>query len=131
MFLEEPLVLPLEIVLEHDAPDFRALLAKTFLGAQVGAIERGVVRQLARPADPGVELLMTLVVAVAPMALEQAASAFRKRHDSLAPVERDAPHQTLDLAGVDGTRRRADRGGRFQRPPERPRPSPACGCLRR
>jgi hypothetical protein len=38
---------------------------------------------------------MTLVVAVAPVTLEQAASPFRKRHNPLAPIERNAPHQTL------------------------------------
>jgi hypothetical protein len=45
VLLEPLLVLPLEIVLQDDATDVRALLAKTFFGAQVGTIERGVVRQ--------------------------------------------------------------------------------------
>jgi hypothetical protein len=60
VFLEKALVLSLQIVLQYHAPDLRALLAQTFLGTQVGAIERGVVRQLAGPADPGAELLVTL-----------------------------------------------------------------------
>src|SRR5437667_12168604 len=66
-----------------------------FLGAEVGAVERGVVRQLSRPADTRVELLPRLVVTVTTLALEQAASAIRKGHDSLASVEGHASHQPL------------------------------------
>ena len=58
MLLQPLLVLALELVLEDDATDVRALLAKPLLVAQVGAIELGVVRQLARPADAGVERLL-------------------------------------------------------------------------
>jgi hypothetical protein len=95
VLLEPLLVLPLEIVLQDDATDVRALLAKTFFGAQVGTIERGVVRQFPRPANPCAELLTTLVVAVSAMAFEQAASAIRQGHDSLTSVERHTAHQPL------------------------------------
>jgi hypothetical protein len=61
-FVQKTLVLPLEIVLEDHATDLRALLSETFLGAQVGTIERGVVRQLARPEDAGTERLASFVV---------------------------------------------------------------------
>ena len=87
MSLQPLLVLPLEVVLQDDAADLRALLAESLLGAQVGAIERGVVRQLPRPAHARVELLATFVVAVSTMAFKQAASAICKGHHSLATVE--------------------------------------------
>src|SRR4051812_42950276 len=85
--LQPLLILPLEVVLQDDAADLCALPAESLLGAQIGAIERGVVRQLPRPAHSRVELLAALVVAVATMALEQAASAIRKGHHPLAAVE--------------------------------------------
>ena len=103
VLLEPLLVLPLEVVLEHDATDVRALLAKPLLGAQVRAIERGVMRQFPRPADPCVELLMalvavtTLVVAIATVLLEQAAPAIGQCQNPFASVERYALHQTLIL----------------------------------
>jgi hypothetical protein len=93
--LQPLLVLPLKVVLQDDAADLRALLAESLLGAQVGAIERGVMRQFPRPADPSAELLTTLVVTVSAMAVEQTASALRQGHDSFASVERHASHQPL------------------------------------
>jgi hypothetical protein len=53
------------------------------------------VRQLAGPAHTGLELLTTLIVTVSTMAFEQAASAVRKRQDSLMPVEGHTPDQAL------------------------------------
>src|SRR6266850_2658886 len=53
------------------------------------------MRQLPRPADTGVELLMTFIVAVAPVTLEQAVATVCQRQNSLAPVERHASHQPL------------------------------------
>jgi hypothetical protein len=50
-FLKEPLVVPLELVIENDPPDLTALLANAPLGTLVSAIDVGVVRQLARLLD--------------------------------------------------------------------------------
>jgi hypothetical protein len=93
--LQPLLILPLEVVLQDDAADLRALLAESLRREQISAIERGVVRQLPRATHACVELLASLVVAVSTMALEQAASAIRKGHHPLASVERHASHQPL------------------------------------
>jgi hypothetical protein len=43
--VQEALIVALELVVEDDAPNPTALAAETFLGALVGAIDPGVVRQ--------------------------------------------------------------------------------------
>ena len=48
--LEPLLVLALEVVFENHTANVCPLSAEALLSAQVGAIERGIVRQLARPA---------------------------------------------------------------------------------
>jgi hypothetical protein len=47
--VEEPLVVPLELVIQDDAIDSRALFAEALLGALVDAIDVRVVRELTRP----------------------------------------------------------------------------------
>ena len=59
--VEEPLIVALELVVEDDAPDPSALAPESLLGALVGAIDLGVVRQLARLPEAGVEGLAGLV----------------------------------------------------------------------
>src|SRR5688500_14290192 len=46
--VEESLIVALQLVVEDDAPNPTALAAETLLGALVGAIDLGVVGQLAR-----------------------------------------------------------------------------------
>src|SRR5687767_11908559 len=53
--VEESLIVALQLVVEDDAPNPTALAAETLLGALVGAIDLGVVRQLARLSDTSVE----------------------------------------------------------------------------
>jgi hypothetical protein len=53
--MKEPLIVPLELVVEDDPPNPTALAAETLLGQLVGAIDLGVVRQLARLSETGVE----------------------------------------------------------------------------
>ncbi len=69
--LEPLLILALELVVEDDAPNLRALVAEPFLFSQVSAIELDVVRQLTRPADAGVEGLLPHIVAVAAVGFQE------------------------------------------------------------
>ena len=62
--VEESLIVALQFVVEDDAPNPTALAAETLVGALVGAIDLGVVRQLARLSDASVEGLARLVGAV-------------------------------------------------------------------
>ena len=62
--VEEPLIVALEFVVEDDTADAAALVPQSLVGALVGAIDLGVVRQLARLPDAGVEGLAGLVAAV-------------------------------------------------------------------
>ena len=61
VLLQPFLVFALELLLEDDAADFAALVPDLFLFAQLGAIQLRIVRQLARPADAGDEVLAALV----------------------------------------------------------------------
>jgi hypothetical protein len=69
--LEPFLILALELVVEDDAPNLRALVAEPFLFSQVGAIELDVVRQLSRPAHAGAEALLPRIVAVAAVGFQE------------------------------------------------------------
>ena len=53
--VQEPLIVALQLVVEDDAPNPPALVPEALLGALVGAIDLGVVRQLARLPEAGVE----------------------------------------------------------------------------
>ena len=80
--VQEPLIVALELVVEDDAPDPAASVPQSLLGALVGAIDLGVVRQLARLSDAGVEGLAGLVRAVVTfvsVGFEQVSSAVRQR----------------------------------------------------
>jgi hypothetical protein len=55
--VEESLIVALQLVVEDDAPNPTALAAETLLGALVGAIDIGVVGQLARLSETGIERL--------------------------------------------------------------------------
>src|SRR4051812_26859949 len=61
--LKEPLIVSLELVIENHTVDLATLVADAFLGALVSAIDVGVVGQLARLLDAGIEGLTGLVAA--------------------------------------------------------------------
>ena len=85
-FVEESLIVALQLVVEDDALNPTALAAETFLGALIGAIDLGVVRQLARLSDAGVEGLagfVGAVVTLVPVGLEQVTAAIRQRHGAI------------------------------------------------
>jgi hypothetical protein len=84
--VEESLIVALELVVEDDAPNPTALAAETLLGALIGAVDIGVVRQLARLSEAGMEGLTWFVRAVmTPVAvgLKQVTSAVRQRHGAI------------------------------------------------
>jgi hypothetical protein len=64
VFLKEPLVVPLEFVVQDDAVNSRALFAEAVLGALIGAINVRIVRELTRLSLACVEGLAGLVGAV-------------------------------------------------------------------
>jgi hypothetical protein len=87
VLLKEALVIPLELVVEDHSLDSAALLADALLGTLVGAINVGVVRQLARLFDAGVEGLTGLVAAVVArvaVGFKEVAAAGRQRHRAVA-----------------------------------------------
>jgi hypothetical protein len=81
--LKEPLIVPLELVIENHSVDLAALLANAFLGVLVSAIDVGVVGQLARLLDAVIEgltgLVATVVARVA-VSFKEVAAAGRQRH---------------------------------------------------
>ena len=84
--VQEALIVALQLVVEDDAPNPTALAAQTLLGALVGAIDLGVVRQLARLSEAGVERLAGLVravVALVSVGFEQVTSAVRQCHGAI------------------------------------------------
>ena len=86
--VEEPLVVPLQLVVEDDACDNRALLLEALGRSFVRAVELGVVRQFARLHEAGVERLRSAVAVGRPMSLQQFATAIRQRHEG-RPVATD------------------------------------------
>src|SRR3989442_14616334 len=87
--LRQPLlILALQFLFEDDAVDFGALFAEPFLLAQVSAIKLGVVRQLARPAHAGDEVLPALVVTIAAGGLPERVGAFSQSHGTFTPLKR-------------------------------------------
>jgi hypothetical protein len=98
--VEESLIVALQLVVEDDAPNPTALAAETLLGALVGAIDLGVVRQLARLSDAGVEGLAGLVGAVVTLVavgLEQVTPAVRQRDGAIVRAERRRANQPFVL----------------------------------
>ena len=84
--VQEPLIVPLELVVQDHSPDSAALLSEALLGALVGAIDLGVMRQLAGLPDAGVEGLTRLVetaVALIPVRFEKIAPAVCQRDSSI------------------------------------------------
>ena len=82
-FVQPPLVLALELVVQDDAIDAGAALQQPRLCLFVGAIDLDVVLQFARACEARVERLLVLVIAVS-VALEQAAAFLRQDHRVIA-----------------------------------------------
>src|SRR5262245_442034 len=95
VLLQEGLILALQVLFQDDAADVCSFLSQAILDAQISGVQRGVVRQLARPEDVRVERLLPLVVAIAAMRVEQMLPSVSQRHSSLASVEGDAADQSL------------------------------------
>lgn len=71
--------------------------AEAFRLFQVGAIELCIVRRLARPVGPRIERLASVIVAVSPVRLEQAAAAVGQHCRAVPTVDRHALDQPLLL----------------------------------
>ena len=131
--VQEALIVALELVVEDDAPNPTALAAETLLGALVGAIDLGVVRQLARLSDAGVEGLAGLVgavVALVAVGLEQVASAVGQDDGAVVRAERATCESAFVVRDARGSvascwNRRAGRGDRSRTRPETRRWSPS------
>src|SRR6476660_1264298 len=93
--LKEPLVIALELVVQNDALDARALIAQPLLGAFERAINGRIVRPLARLSQARVERLARLVcatIAIVAVGFQELTAAARQG----------------DRAVVGGPRRRAE-----------------------
>jgi hypothetical protein len=79
--LQELLVVTLQLVVEDDAPDLPAAGTEALLGELVRTINLGVVGQLARLPEAGVERLPGLVVALQAIRLEHVSTPARQDDD--------------------------------------------------
>ena len=93
-FLQELLVLPLELALHNDVPDVRAALTELAGGVAIGVVDARVVRQLAAIHAVAVAVA-ALVVAVAAMDLEQLTAAVGEDDCAVAFVERHRLQQAF------------------------------------
>ena len=132
--VQEPLIVALELVVQDDATDSAALLAQALLGALVGAIDLGVVGQLARLSEAGVERLAGLVKRSS-RSYRFASSRSRPRSvsddRSIVCAERRGPNQPflfeMSRFCVSSESHRGRREGHSRRRREMRRPSPASG----
>ncbi len=84
--LQELLVVTLQLVVEDDAPDVSAAGTEALLGALVRAVNLGVVSQLPRLPEAGVERLPGLVVALQAIRLEHVSTATCQDDDVTVPA---------------------------------------------
>ena len=91
--LQELLILALQVVLEDDAVDVRALVTQAFGFLEIGAVELRVVLQFAWLLDAVVERLPLARVRVHAAGFEQVAPFLGQRDDSVVAVEADGLHQ--------------------------------------
>ena len=106
--VEEPLIVALELVVENDAPNPAALASQAFVGALIGAIDLGVVRQLAGLPDAGVEGLAGLVAAVIALVavgLEEVAPAVGQGNGAVFGAERRRANQPFVLQMLEASSR--------------------------
>jgi hypothetical protein len=88
--VEESLIVALQLVVEDDAPNPTALAAEALLGALVGTIDVGVVRQLAGFSKARVEHLAWLpraFVSLMPIRFEQVSAAITENDGSIIRTE--------------------------------------------
>ena len=106
--VKEPLIVPLELVVDDDPADLAALSFQSLLRALVGAIDLCIVRQLAGLPDAGVEGLARLVAAVIALVaigLEEVAPAVGQRHGPVVGAERRGANQPFVLQMLEGSSR--------------------------
>ena len=106
--VQEPLIVALQLVVENDAPNPTALAAEALLCALVGAIDLGVVRQLARLPEAGVEGLAGFVAALGTfvaIGFEEVPAALGQDDGSVVRAERTAANQPLVLQMPNATAR--------------------------
>jgi hypothetical protein len=82
-------------VVEHNAADVGALVAKPPVFAQVRAVELDIVRQLTRPADAGIEPLVARIGTIAAVGFQEVMAALCQRHGTLAAGKGYKPRQAL------------------------------------
>ena len=92
-FLQELLILALQVVLEDDAVDVRSFVTEALGFLHVGAIEFRVMFQFARLRDAGIESLALARVIVHTPRFQQIAPLFCHRDDGVVAVEADRLHQ--------------------------------------
>jgi hypothetical protein len=98
--VEESLIVALQLVVEDDTPDPAAIIPQSLLGALVGAIDIGVVRQLARLPETGPERLTGLVravVAFVSVGFEEISRAVRQGHGAVVGTNWTRTQQPLLL----------------------------------
>src|SRR5262249_25495517 len=83
--MQPALVLPLELVIQHDPLDPRVTLGEPLRGAFIGAIDLEVMFQLPLAFDARPEGLAVTLVAV-PMVFKHAPAVGRQRHRVVAPT---------------------------------------------
>jgi hypothetical protein len=96
--VEEPLIVALEFVVEDDTVDAATLFPQSLLCTLVGSIDLGVVRQLARLSNAGVEGLARLVatiIALVAIGFQEVAPAIAERHGTVVGTERRRANQTF------------------------------------
>ena len=96
----------LSSLFQDDSTDVGAAFPKPLFGAQVGAVERCVVLQLARVPDAAVEGLAPIVaaapvIAFAAMGLQDSAASLGQGDRPLSFVDRDATNQPLFAQAAD------------------------------
>jgi hypothetical protein len=88
--VEESLIVALQLIVEDDAPDPAATIPQALLCALVGAIDLGVVRQLARLPQAGPKRLTRLaraVVAFVSVGFEEIAPAVRQGNGAVVETQ--------------------------------------------
>ena len=92
--VQEALIVALELVVEDDPANPTTLVPQSLLRALVGAIDPGVVRQLARLSEPSVESLSWLVravVAFVSIGLEEVSPALGQNDGASVRADRGRP----------------------------------------
>jgi hypothetical protein len=77
---KEALVIPLQLVVEHDTLYFSATIAKAITRVNVCAVQFGVMCQFSRLDDASIEGLLGLVSVPFSMRFEEVSSTFGQRH---------------------------------------------------